>query len=114
MTASYNPSHFGVGEMLRADFMQDAMRVVADEIKARAIALAPVGEEAHDDHAGRYKSSFHTRSHISYTAPGRYGGGRAEAVVYNNAPEALYVEYGHFGREPYRVLGRAAFARLRR
>lgn len=109
--SEFHPDHYGVGEMLRADFMEEAMRVHAEEIKARAIALAPIGQEARDDHPGRYKASFHVRSH-------RRGGAthdRAEAVVYNDAPEALYVEYAHYGREPYRVLARAAFiTRVRR
>jgi hypothetical protein len=28
--------------------------------------------------------------------------------VYNDAPEAIYVEFGHRGNEPYHVLLRAA------
>jgi hypothetical protein len=33
---------------------------------------------------------------------------RVEAVVYNDAPEAVQVEYGHRGAEPYHTLLRAA------
>jgi hypothetical protein len=106
MTASYSPDHEGVGRMLRSPEMEAAMRQVADRIKARAEALAPVSDS--DEHPGRYKASFHVRSH----ARGGATNDRAEAVVYNDAPEALYVEFAGYGAEPYRVLRRAAFGRL--
>lgn len=110
MSTSYNPDHLGMQEMLNADFMEDAMRRVAEEIKARAIALAPIGSVRKGDmHPGRYKASFHVRTHKYGGAPGRRGSVRAEAIVYNDAPEALYVEYAHFGDEPLHVLARAAF-----
>jgi hypothetical protein len=106
----YNPDHLGMQKMLNADFMEDAMRIVAEGIKGRAEALAPVGAVRRGDvHPGRYKASFHIRTHKYAGAPGRRGAVRAEAVVYNDSPEALYVEYAHFGVEPYRVLSRAAF-----
>lgn len=105
MSATFNPDHHGVGRMLRADFMEQAMKVRAEEIKGRAIAIAPIGRDK--SHPGRYKASFHVKSH----SRGGATNDRAEAVVYNNSPEALYVEYGHRGAEPYRVLARAAFVR---
>jgi len=110
-TVHYNPDHHGMQEMLNADFMEDAMRQVAEGIKHRAEALAPVGSVRKGDmHPGRYKASFHIRTHKYAGAPGRRGAVRAEAVVYNDSPEALFVEYAHYGVEPYRILARAAFA----
>ena len=108
MTATFTPDHAGVGRMLRAQFMQDAMSRRADDIKYRAISIAPVGVEDEDKHSGRYKASFHTRvrSHGGATLD------RAEAVVYNDSPEAYWVEFGHRGREPYSTLRIAAFRRI--
>jgi len=80
---------------------------VAEGIRARAIAIAPVGF-SRDKHPGRYKASFHIRSH----SRGGATRDRAEAIVYNDSEEALYVEYGHRGSEPYRILARAAFQRF--
>ena len=107
---SYNPDHLGMQKMLNADFMEDAMRRVAEDIKNRAVALSPVGSGRRGDmHPGRYKASWHVRTHKYAGAPGKRGSVRAEAIVYNDSPEALYVEFAHFGQEPYRVLARAAF-----
>ncbi len=106
MTATYHPDHRGIGEMLNAGFMEGTVLIFAHGIEAIAVATAPVGE--HDAHPGRYKASFHVKSH-------RYGGAtndRAEAIVYNDAPEAVFVEYGHHGREPYHTLANAAFRRI--
>lgn len=106
MTARFNPDHIGVGRMLRAPFMQEAMTRRAEGIRARAVVLAPVGRERDKDSTpGRYKASFHIRSH----SRGGATKDRAEAIVYNDAPEAIFVEFGHRGREPYGVLKRAAF-----
>lgn len=92
--------------MLRSDFMQAAMLARADAIKRRAESIAPVGSEREDDpHSGRYKASFHTRVHDR----GGATHDRAEAVVYNDAPEAFWVEFGHRGREPFNTLRDAAF-----
>lgn len=108
--STFTPNHAGVGEMLNSDFMQDAMRLVAEEIKVRAEALAPVGQPPDSPHPGRYKASFHVRVH----AHGGATADRAEAIVYNDSPEALYVEYASYGKEPYRTLAMAAFGRPKR
>jgi hypothetical protein len=105
--SDFKPDHAGVGRMLRSDFMERAMVDKAEGIRARAIAIAPVGRER-DKHPGRYKASFHIRSH----SRGGATRDRAEAVVYNDSPEALYVEYAHYGEEPYHTLARAAFERF--
>lgn len=104
MKATFKPDHRGVGEMLRSDFMQKVMLLHAYQIKMRAIALAPVAKEG-SPHPGRYKESFHTKVH----SRGGATKDRAEAIVYNDAPEAIFVEKGHRGREPYHILTRAAF-----
>lgn len=85
--------------------MQDAMRLVADGIMTRAIAIAPVDEKS--PHPGRYKASFH----VKVNERGGATHDRAEAVVYNDAPESIYVEFGHWGAEPEHILQRAAFIR---
>lgn len=109
MTVRYTPDHHGIGEMLNAGFMEGTMLIFAHGIKAIAEATAPVGSRREGDiHAGRYKASFHVRSH-------RYGGAthdRAEAVVYNDSPEALYVEYGRHRHEAHHTLANAAFRRI--
>jgi hypothetical protein len=101
----YNPNHKGMREFLNSSAMVKLVGDAAEVIKIRAIALAPVGTIAEgDEHPGLYISSFRIRTH-------RFGGvnkDRAEAIVYNDAPDAVYVEYGHFGREPYHVMLRAA------
>ncbi len=103
MTAKYTVSRRGMADMLDSGFMAGAMDLVAQMIRNHAEAIAPVGPPS-DPHAGRYKASFRTRSH-------RHGGAthdRAEAIVTNFAPEALYVEFGTEGREPYHTMLRAA------
>jgi hypothetical protein len=85
--------------------MQLVVKHYGDKIKNRAEVLAPVGSPAEpDEHAGRYKASFsvevHTRGGATHD--------RAEAIVKNDSPEAVYVEFGDRGREPYHTLLRAA------
>jgi hypothetical protein len=107
MTATFTPDHTGVGEMLDSRMMEGAMLTVAGGILTRAIAIAPVDEKS--PHPGRYRASFHIRSHL-------HGGAkndRAEAIVYNSAPEAPFVEWGNWGDEPEHILARAAFVGIR-
>lgn len=102
--SSYDPDHHGIAEFLNSSGMLNLVEQVAGQIRDRAIATAPIGDPRDDEHSGRYKASFHIRSH-------HHGGAtndRAEAIVYNDAPEALEVEFGHRGREPYHTLLRAA------
>jgi hypothetical protein len=101
--ADYNPDHAGVARMLQSDMIHGAVLMVAEKIKTYAEAIAPVGNDD-DPHRGRYKASFNIRS----THRGGARNDRAEAVVYNDAPEAFYVEWGQAGREPYHTMLRAA------
>lgn len=102
--SDYNPDHAGMAAFLESEMLMRVVERVAEQIRDRAVVSAPIGSPLGDDHAGRYKASFHIRTH-------RHGGAtgdRVEAIVYNNAPEAKYVEYGHRGAEPYYTLRRAA------
>ena len=108
MTVTYNPDHRGIGEMLNSDFMEAAMVSRAEIIKGRAITIAPVSDDPNDLTRGSYKASFHIRSH-------RHGGAtkdRAEAIVYNDDPAAIYVEFGRRHRNPHHTLANAAFQRI--
>jgi hypothetical protein len=105
--AKFTPDYDGIGRMLNSDMMRVGMEVVAEEIRLRAMVIAPVSRN--DDHQGRYLASFHVKSHLD----GGAKHDRAEAVVYNDSPEAIYVEFGHYGREPYHVLASAAFRPLK-
>jgi hypothetical protein len=89
--------------MLNSEEMRFAMEQYANEIKLRAEVIAPVDYKS--KHPGRYKASFHVRSSLHAGATND----RAEAVVYNDAPEAFYVEFAHWGAEPEHILQRAAF-----
>jgi hypothetical protein len=102
---SYNPDHYGMWHFLNSYGMQRVVRHYADKIKDRAEEIAPVGSPWEpDEHTGRYKTSFSVEVHTL----GGATNDRAEATVRNDSPEAIYVEYGHRGREPYHTLLRAA------
>jgi hypothetical protein len=105
--SQYNADYTAVGAFLNSDMLLRVVETVAEEIKGIAIAMSPVGSLAEgDEHPGLYIASWKTRSQL-------YGGAthdRAEAIVYNDSPDALYVEFGSYGREPYHVLLRAAMA----
>jgi hypothetical protein len=91
-------------EFLNSELLMRVVEHTGRQIMERAIVMAPVGSPLGDEHVGRYKASFHMRSD-------RFGGAtgdRVEAIVYNDSPEAKYVEFGHRGREPYHTLLRAA------
>ena len=101
--------------MLNSFEMMEALRPFGEEIKLRAETIAPVyagkyyGRNAYTRWPGRYKASFHIRSRRH---AGRMGD-RAEVQVYNDSPEAFWVEYGNRGDEPYHILRRAAYGRWR-
>jgi hypothetical protein len=102
--SDYTPSEIGMREFLNSEILMRVVDRVGEGIMVRAIAMAPVGDPSEDEHPGRYKASFRMRSH-------RFGGAtndRVEAIVYNDSPEAVQVEFGHRGREPYHTLLRAA------
>lgn len=104
--SDFRPDHEGVGRMLRSGFIEGTLVVFAEGIRAIAEATSPVDETG--PHPGRYKASFHVKSH----SRGGATNDRAEAIVYNDAPEAISVEFGKYGDEPYHTLARAAFQRI--
>jgi hypothetical protein len=94
-----------VGELMRSPEMEAEMVRRGEKVFDLAVARAPVAHEG--QHPGRYKESFH----LEHGAEGMPGAvkldDRAWCEVYNDAPEALYVEYGDKGAEPYHVLLKA-------
>lgn len=102
MAASYRASYTGIGELLCAPFMVAEMRRRAERVKALAEATAPVDDDPHNKHRGRYKRSFSVESGIRVGKTRR-----AYGRVLNDAPEAYYVEYGNVNTPRHRILGRA-------
>jgi hypothetical protein len=99
MSSSYKVNRRGMVAMLNSDFMLRTVHDVGEAIKNYGEAIAPVGPPE-DPHHGRYKASFHVRSHTR----GGATHDRAEAIVWNDSPEALFVEFGSAGSEPYHTL----------
>lgn len=84
-------SYEGIGEMLRSDWMRAHMHERASRMKDYAVAIAPVYKgTGTDKHRGRYKDSFHVES-VSH---GGFRHDRAAGILTNNAPEAVFVEFG--------------------
>jgi hypothetical protein len=102
--SDYTPDQLGMTEFLNSDMLSDAVRWVAELIKARAITMSPIGDPATDPHAGRYIGSWE----VSVERFSGATGDRVQATIKNFSPEAFWVEYGHRGREPFYVLRRAA------
>jgi hypothetical protein len=109
----YNMDHSGMGVMLNAEFLRGPITRHAERIKQHAEFLAAseiyVGgiiDEIHHGQTGAYLGGFRVTSRRS----GGIRRDRVEATVTNNAPSAFWVEFGHWGREPYRIMARAAFA----
>lgn len=99
---TFEPNHEGIGEMLKREYMQEAMKRRAERGKEYAEAIAPVSHT--DDHPGRYKASFRVSSGVQH-----YKTSRAYGRLDNISPEAPFVEYGD-GTEKYQgdhVLARA-------
>lgn len=118
----FNASYTGIGELLKAPFIEADMRARAERVMAAAIAAAPTDPTS--DHPGRYKASFSVSSGLRQD--------RAYGRVTNDAPEAVWVEYGRgeyittrttpdgktytvtIGRmQAQRILGRALFTAAR-
>jgi hypothetical protein len=101
MTANFEGDYRGIGEMLCSEEMQAEMHRRADKIAVAAEADAPVGP-ASDPHRGRYKASFTVGSGVQEGKTRR-----AYGRVTNDAPEAIYVEYGNKNTDAHHTLGRA-------
>jgi hypothetical protein len=83
-------SYEGIGEMLRSPWMEAHMLERADRMKDHAEAIAPVYQGKSDKHRGRYKASFRTHS----IRDGGWRHDRAAGILINDAPEAVFVEFG--------------------
>jgi hypothetical protein len=94
--ARFRGNYKGVGQMLRSRQMQEEMRQRAEDVKNKAVALAPRD-------TGSYVSSFRVETGVR-------GGSkpRAQAKVINDDSAAPYVEWGTARTPRFRVLGRAA------
>jgi hypothetical protein len=99
VTVEFTPSYSGIGRMLRSPMMLETMRRVAEGVKSHAVSIAPVSSDPSDTHQGRYKNSFGVRLGISR--------GRAEAVVFNDSREAVFVEKGTANMDGQHILLRA-------
>lgn len=97
--SKFSASFMGIGQMLRSEMVGAELEKRAEEVASRARDIAPVS--ATTDHPGRYKASFHVRMGLNRRRS------RVEAVIYNDAPEALFVEKGTVNNPAYNVLTRA-------
>jgi hypothetical protein len=101
MAEGYQHNYAAFGEhVLRADWLVAEMAKRAEKVKATAESIAPVDETG--PHPGRYKAAFGIRSGIR---PGKKR--RAFATVYNDSPEAFFVEFGTEHNPRHRTLGKA-------
>lgn len=98
---SYDADYKGIGEMLNAPWMVAEMVRRAEKGKAFAETIAPVDQTG--PHPGRYKAAFRVE--------GKVGGGtrhnRAAGRLINDAPEAVFVEYGTANNPAHHVLLRS-------
>lgn len=94
----FKASYRGIGQLLRAPFIEAEMRRRAEKVKAVAEATAP---DAPPYGVG-YKASFVIESGVRKRRTTR-----AYARVINTSPHAIYVEFGGNGTPKHRTLGRA-------
>jgi hypothetical protein len=84
-------------QILRSDFMEAHMRERAQKIADAATSLAAVSDRPGDAHRGRYKYGIGGVGGFQVSTV-RSGGGvkgdRCEGTVTNDAPEAVYQEFG--------------------
>ena len=99
--AEYRHDFAGFGAFLRSAGMQQAMKSVAEEIQAKAIASSPDGPTLPGE-PGKYRESFEIE--VGLTADGE----RAQATVRNTSDHAAAVEFGTIHQHAQRILGRAA------
>src|ERR1700748_3876272 len=95
-------SFTAVRQLMQSPEMEAEMVRRGEKVMELGIARAPVAKEG--PHQGRYKESFHLESGTEGMPGAIKLDDRAWCEVSNDAPEALYVEYGDKGAEPYHVL----------
>lgn len=97
---TYRPSYSGIGELLRAEFLQAEMARRAQKVKAAAEATAPDAPPLGEG----YKYSFRVMWGVKTSAKGTR---RAFGRVVNDSEHAIDVEYGGQNTPAHRTLGRA-------
>lgn len=90
--ASFNANYRGIGQLLKSPEMAKAMHDIATGIKSRAVAFSPVDK-------GGFKSSWKVES--------RKRPDRVVAVVVNDDPAAVQIEFGTKDTPRHRALGKA-------
>ena len=100
MTARFNPSYEGIGQLLRASFIEDEMRRRALRVQALAEATAP----DYSPYGVGYKYEFETTSGVKESKKGTR---RAYGRVTNHSGHAIWVEYGGQNTPAHRTLGKA-------
>lgn len=103
MAARFKMKRKGVGQLLRSEMIRADLVRRAENIKATAVAISPVGGSG-DPHAGQYKGSWE----VSSTRRGGRRRDRAVANVHNPTYYARWVEYGTERVPAHHVLLRAA------
>lgn len=107
MPSTVTFSYAGIGEMLRSEWMEADMRERAQRMMDFAVSIAPVyAGKGGDSHRGRYKASFHVTS----TRHGGFRHDRAAGVLTNDAPEAVFAEFGTSRQAAHHVLRRSLHA----
>lgn len=96
MTARFRASYTGIGRMLRSEPMLAAMLARAEQVKARAEAIAPVD-------TGEYARSFS----VEGTRAGGAHHDRAVAAVRSDDPAAFAIEVGTEDTPAHRTLRKA-------
>jgi hypothetical protein len=87
----YKSNFAGIGQMLKSNFMMEAMAMKAEKVRAKAEDIAPVYTgESELSPPGSYKRSFK----IIITKRGGKNNDRAEAAVISDSPVAKFVEHG--------------------
>lgn len=89
----FDADYAGIGELLRADFMQAEMLRRVEKGKALAEVIAPRD-------TGQFAASFHT----SVNSHGGARHDRAEGVLTNDDPAALSIETGTNDTPAHRTL----------
>jgi hypothetical protein len=103
MAARFKMKRKGVGQLLKSEMIRADLVRRAENIKASAVALSPVGNSG-DPHPGQYKGAWEVAS----TRRGGRRRDRAVAYVRNPTYYARWVEYGTERVPAHHVLLRAA------
>lgn len=98
---NFQPNYAGIGEMLRAEFMEAEMLRRAEKVKAVCEATAPYDPNSKD--GSHYKDSFR----VEASRAGGLKKDRAEAKVISDDPAAFHIEMGTGDTPKHRTMGKA-------